>query len=101
VIYFHEQGEQAWWVLKSYSSRSASVGVDSLAMKSLFQQEMIKRGILIAGGFNLCYAHSDDDVHRTLGACREALTVLARAVAEDRVDASLEGPVIQPVFRSA
>jgi hypothetical protein len=23
AIYFHEQGEQAWWVLKSYSSRSA------------------------------------------------------------------------------
>src|SRR5207253_5632860 len=40
------------------------VGVDSLAMKSLFQQEMIKRGILIAGGFNLCYAHSRSEERR-------------------------------------
>ncbi len=78
-----------------------SAGVDSLEMKSLFQQEMIKRGILTAGGFSLCWAHSDDDVCRTLEACRDALAVLARAVAEDRVEAALEGPVIQPVFRSA
>jgi len=76
-------------------------GAESLAMKSLFQQEMIKRGILIAGGFNLCYAHSDDDIRRTLDACRDALAILARALAEGRVEASLEGPVIQPVFRSA
>src|SRR5438132_380071 len=76
-------------------------GAESLAMKSLFQQEMIKRGILIAGGFNLCYAHSDDDIRRTLDACRESFGILARALAERRVEQLLEGPVIQPVFRSA
>src|SRR5207249_4914719 len=76
-------------------------GADSLAMKSLFQQEMIKRGILTSGGFNVCYAHSDEDVRRTLAACGDALFVLARALAEDRVEAALEGPAIQPVFRSA
>ena len=80
---------------------SEGAGTQSLAMKSLLQQEMIKRGILVAGGFNLCYAHSDDDIRRTLDACRDALTILARALKEDRVEASLEGPVIQPVFRSA
>jgi len=76
-------------------------GAESLATKSLFQQEMIKRGILIAGGFNLCYAHSDDDIRRTLEACGDALAILARARAADRVEASLEGLIIQPVFRSA
>ncbi|MBI4629781.1 MAG: aminotransferase class III-fold pyridoxal phosphate-dependent enzyme [Candidatus Rokubacteria bacterium] len=78
-----------------------AAGAESLPMKSLFQQEMIKRGVLTAGGFNLCYAHSDEDVRRTLEACGDALVILARAVAGDRVEASLEGPVIQPVFRSA
>jgi glutamate-1-semialdehyde-2,1-aminomutase len=78
-----------------------AAGVDSLALKSLYQQEMIKRGVLTSGGFNLCYAHLDEDVRRTLEACRDALRILARAVAEDRVEAALEGPVIQPVFRSA
>ena len=78
-----------------------ATGADALPMKSLFQQEVIKRGILTSGGFNLCSAHSDEDVRRTLAACGDALAILARAVAEDRVEANLEGPVIQPVFRSA
>ena len=76
-------------------------GQDSLAMKSLFQQEVVRRGILNAGGFNLCYRHSDDDVARTLQACRAALGVLAEAVAADDVEGRLRGPVIQPVFRRA
>ena len=76
-------------------------GQDSLAMKSLFQQEVVRRGILNAGGFNLCYRHSDADVERTLEACRAALGVLADALAADDVEGRLRGPVIQPVFRRA
>jgi len=76
-------------------------GRDSLAMKSLFQQEVIRRGILNAGGFNLCYRHSDADIERTLHACRPALAVLADALAADDVEGRLHGPVIQPVFRRA
>ena len=76
-------------------------GQESLAMKSLWQQEMIKRAILVGAGFNMSYAHSDDDVDRTLAACEESLGVLAGAVKTGRVEALLDGPVIQPVFRRA
>ena len=76
-------------------------GQDSLAMKSLFQQEVVRRGILFAGGFNLCYRHSDADAARTLEACRAALGVLAEALDADDVEGRLRGPVIQPVFRRA
>jgi glutamate-1-semialdehyde 2,1-aminomutase/spore coat polysaccharide biosynthesis protein SpsF len=76
-------------------------GRDSLAMKSLFQQEVVRRGILNTGGFNICYRHSDHDVEQTLRACRAALEVLAQAVEADDVEARLAGPVIQPVFRRA
>jgi len=76
-------------------------GQDSLAMKSLFQQEVIRRGILNAGGFNLCYRHSGADIERTLHACRAALAVLADGLAANDVARRLHGPVIQPVFRRA
>jgi len=76
-------------------------GQDSLAMKSLFQQEVVRRGILFAGGFNLCYRHSDADVVRTLEVCRAALGVVAEALDADDVQGRLRGPVIQPVFRRA
>jgi glutamate-1-semialdehyde 2,1-aminomutase/spore coat polysaccharide biosynthesis protein SpsF len=76
-------------------------GRESLTLKSLFQQEVIRRGILNAGGFNICYRHSDADVEQTLQVCRAALGVMAHALDEDRVEERLEGPVIQPVFRRA
>ena len=78
-----------------------STGAQSLAMRTLFQQEMIKRGVLFLVGFNLSFSHSDEDLDRTLEACREALAVLAGAVANDDIERILEGPIVQPVFRRA
>jgi glutamate-1-semialdehyde aminotransferase/spore coat polysaccharide biosynthesis protein SpsF (cytidylyltransferase family) len=74
---------------------------DALHMKSLVQQEMIKRGVLTAGGFNLCWRHDDVDIDRTLDTARAAIARLARGLSDGRVDALLEGPPIQPVFRNA
>ncbi|MBI2524606.1 MAG: aminotransferase class III-fold pyridoxal phosphate-dependent enzyme [Candidatus Rokubacteria bacterium] len=76
-------------------------GEDSLELRSLFQQEMVKRGVLFLAGFNLTFAHSDGDVSHTLEACRETLQVVARAVSADAVRDMLEGAPVQPVFRRA
>src|SRR5207245_6354930 len=76
-------------------------GAESLAMKSLFQQEMIKRGILIAGGLKLCYAHSDDDIRSTLDARGAALATLARALPQSRAATTPDGPAIPPRCRRA
>ncbi len=71
----------------------------SLALKSLFQQECVKRGILFSGGQNISYSHSDADVEQTLRAYREALQVLATAIRSDDVRSRLQGEPVQPVFR--
>ena len=78
-----------------------SSGAESLIIRSLFQQEVIKRGILFLVGFNLSWAHSDGDVELTLEACRGALGVLRDALAggEEKIDRLLEGPPVQQVFR--
>jgi len=86
---------------RSETSISEGSGADSLAMRSLFQQEMIKRGVLFLVGFNLCYSHGDADVEYTLEACREALGILARAMETHQIEAALEGTPVQPVFRRA
>lgn len=78
-----------------------SEGDESLIMRSLLQQELIKRGILFLVGFNTCYSLSDEDVEYTLDACREALGVVTAALDTGRVEAMLEGPPVEPVFRSA
>ena len=65
------------------------------------QQELARRGVLYLVGFNICYAHSDEDVEITLRALRESLQVVADAKNENRIEEALEGPAAEPVFRRA
>ncbi len=75
-------------------------GNDSLEMKSLFQQEVIKRGILTIGVHLLCLSHSDEDVEKTLEAYEDAMMVLRQAINENNIDKYLEGEKVKPVFRT-
>ncbi|MCX6174706.1 MAG: aminotransferase class III-fold pyridoxal phosphate-dependent enzyme [Ignavibacteriales bacterium] len=72
---------------------------DPLIQKSLMQQEMIKRGILWQGFFNMSFSHSDTDVDYTLQALEESLLILKKAVQENKLKESLHGIPVQPVFR--
>jgi len=76
-----------------------SSGNDSLEIKTLFQQEAIKRGILFCGVQNICYSHSDEDIKATLNAYEGAFGVIKKALAEDDIRKYFDGNVIQPVFR--
>lgn len=70
-----------------------------LEMKSLLQQEMIKRGVLWGGSHNMSYSHTDEDVSHTLAAYRESLAILKEAVESGKVSEYLKGEPVKPVFR--
>ncbi len=70
-----------------------------LEMKSLVQQEMIKRGILWGGFHNMSYSHSDKDVEYTIQVYKEVLPILKKAVEEKNVAGCLKGEPVEPVFR--
>ncbi|HEX2982344.1 MAG TPA: aminotransferase class III-fold pyridoxal phosphate-dependent enzyme [Ignavibacteriales bacterium] len=70
-----------------------------LEMKSLVQQEMIKRGILWGGFHNMSFSHTDEDVEYTLKTYREVLPILKKAVEEKNVKGYLKGEPVEPVFR--
>lgn len=75
-------------------------GTPSLVMKSLLQQEMVKRGVLaVSAGNCISFSHSLDDIEYTLGAYQEALEYLSDSIRQNRVLERLEGCPIQPVFR--
>jgi glutamate-1-semialdehyde aminotransferase len=74
-------------------------GRESLELKSLFQQECLRRGVLFTGSQFISAAHSDDDIERTLGVYDDVLAELADAIAHDDVAGRLEGRPVQPVFR--
>ena len=70
-------------------------------VKSLFQQECLKRGVLFSGGHNLCFSHSNEDIEYTLRVYRAAMEITGEAIRRDRVEEMLEGKPVQPVFRRA
>ncbi|KAB2909835.1 MAG: aminotransferase class III-fold pyridoxal phosphate-dependent enzyme [Ignavibacteriales bacterium] len=70
-----------------------------LEMKSLLQQEMIKRGVLWGGFHNVCYSLTEEDIDHVLAAYREALSILKEAVENKKVAEMLRGVPVSPVFR--
>jgi len=76
-------------------------GTESLLLKSLFQQECVRRGVLFSGGQNLCYSHSDQDIEQTLEVYRSAMEILNEARISGDVAKRLMGAPVQPVFRKA
>jgi glutamate-1-semialdehyde 2,1-aminomutase len=78
---------------------AAKSGQNPLELKSLVQQEMIKRGILWGGFHNMSFSHSDEDVEYTLKAYQDVLPILKEAVNKQDVHGSLKGKPVEPVFR--
>lgn len=73
--------------------------LDPLEMKSLVQQELLKRGILWAGYHAVSFSHGEEEIARTLEVFGEALRLLRQAASEKDIRKYLEGPPVKPVFR--
>ena len=70
-----------------------------LQLKTLFQQEMLLRGILFSGSQFLSLAHDDAVLEETVAAYDEAFRVLRFALDTHAVEALLEGSINELVFR--
>ncbi|MFH1197889.1 MAG: aminotransferase class III-fold pyridoxal phosphate-dependent enzyme [bacterium] len=76
-----------------------TIAGDPLIQKSIMQQEMIKRGVLWQGFFNMSFSHDDGDVQYTLLAFEQSLSYLKKAVDGNKLKEMLLGESVQPVFR--
>jgi glutamate-1-semialdehyde 2,1-aminomutase/spore coat polysaccharide biosynthesis protein SpsF len=72
---------------------------ESLLMKSLVQQELLKKGILWAAYHAISYSHKDAEISRTLEVFDDALQVLGKAAERGNFAKFLEGSPVKPVFR--
>jgi glutamate-1-semialdehyde-2,1-aminomutase len=77
----------------------ADTETETLALRSLFQQEALERGLLTHGNHMICLAHSDEIIDRTLGIYREVFAVVAQAVSRGDAGQRLKGPPVQVVVR--
>jgi glutamate-1-semialdehyde aminotransferase len=74
-------------------------GAESVALKSLFQQEFIKRGILTLGTHNLNATLSDADVDHIVLAYQQVMPIVADAVKANDAVSRLEGSMIEVIFK--
>jgi glutamate-1-semialdehyde aminotransferase len=74
-------------------------GPAALEMKSLVQQELIKRGVLWTGFHHLSFSHSDADVEYVIKAYEDVLPILKSAVERGKVRDELRGEPVHPIFR--
>ena len=72
---------------------------NALALKTLMQQEMIKRGILWAGFHNMCYSHTDEDIRYTISAYEDVMPLMKVAIASGAIESYLKGELLEAVFR--
>jgi glutamate-1-semialdehyde aminotransferase len=71
----------------------------SILLKSLFQQEANRRGILVDDGHFICYSHSQADIALTLDVYRQALHVLKEASERGDLNAYLKGEPTESIFQ--
>jgi glutamate-1-semialdehyde 2,1-aminomutase len=72
-------------------------GVNSLGLRTLFSQEMVRNGVLMPW-IALSYRHGEEELAATERAIDQTFAVYRRAL-EEGVDRFLQGPIIKPVFR--
>jgi glutamate-1-semialdehyde 2,1-aminomutase len=72
-------------------------GANSLALRTLFAQEMIRNGVIMPW-IALSYRHGEEELAVTERALAHSFAIYRRAL-EEGVEKYLEGPPIKPVFR--
>jgi glutamate-1-semialdehyde 2,1-aminomutase len=74
---------------------------DELEMKSVFQQELIRRGILWTAYHALSWSHKEEDIKMTLNAFDESMSIFKNIIhgSNKSMRSFIEGEPVKPVFR--
>lgn len=78
---------------------SFDYGDESQAIRTLFTQEMLKKGFLASGSVYVSYAHKENQVKKYLSAVDAVFDFLKKAITGKKVMALLNGPVAHAGFK--
>jgi glutamate-1-semialdehyde 2,1-aminomutase len=74
-------------------------GYNSYEIKSLFMQEVFKRGILTIGTHNICYSHNIKEIDKLLQVYCEVFPILKDAIENKKLYDYLECEPIKPLYK--
>ncbi len=78
---------------------SFDYGEDNQAIRTLFTQEMLKRGFLASASVYVSYAHKPGHVKKYLEAVDEVFGILKKAIFDKNITTLLNGPVAHSGFK--
>lgn len=88
-------GHPAWTILSIKDTEK----YNSWTIKTLFMQEMLKRGILTLGTHEITYAHTEQDIDKLLDAYGEVLPILKEGISNNKVIEMLNCKPLEPLFK--
>lgn len=71
---------------------------NSLELKTLFTQEMLKKGFLATTAYYASYAHKNEHIQAYLLAVDETFAFVFKAISDNNLDKYLEGPICHSGF---
>ncbi len=89
------KGRSAWQIIDFSDFADCS----GLEIKSYFQQELLKRGILWYGQHNLSFSHSKEDLDKLLAGYRDIFPAAKELLDSGRLKENLAGPPISDIFQ--
>ena len=92
---FSTSGHPAW----SFLHIKATQKYNSFRIKTLFLQEMFKRGILTLGTHNISYAHSQKDIDKLLQIYDEVIPIIINAIDNQTLLEQLNCKPLKPLFK--
>lgn len=88
-------GHPSW----SFLTIRGTPRADDFALKTLFLQEVLARGILTLGTHNMSFAHRDEDVDRLIAVYDEVFPILRGTAEHGGIEAALRCEPLKPLFR--
>jgi len=92
---FRTSGHPAW----SFLQVKAQDKYTAFEIKTLFLQEMFKRGILILSSHNLNFSHSEEDIDKLISVYREVLPLIKQSIDDGNLIEQLNCKPLQPLFQ--
>lgn len=88
-------GHPSWSFLQFKNTKTTT----SMELKTLFIQEVVKRGFYTLGTHNISYAHNKDDIQKLLEVYAIVFKKLKEAVELSNIKKQLECEVLTPLFQ--
>jgi glutamate-1-semialdehyde 2,1-aminomutase len=92
---FAVSGHPSW----TFLSIKDIEGANAFEIKTLYLQEMLERGFIAIGTFNLSAAHSDADIAAAVDAHRDLLPMIGAAARDGTLLAKLRCEPLRPLFK--